>query len=98
MLGGPVAELDTVKAAQVGAGLGRGDDVVDRDGQLGTRQGDWHQRGAELLVLCQRRIHRRAHVWRQALAKKFLRYANAQPGDRIWQRAAEVFGWHLQRG
>jgi hypothetical protein len=45
--------LHAVEAAQVAADLGRGDDVVDRDRQLGARQLHLDELGAELLELGQ---------------------------------------------
>ena len=78
VLGCAVAELDAVEAAQVGRGLGRRDDVVHRDGQLGARQADVNQRGAELFELLERSARGLEHACAHAFTEKFLGHANAQ--------------------
>ena len=82
VLRGSVAELDAVEAAQVDRRLGRGQDVVDRDRQLGARQRDGHAPGAQALVLGQRRVDGRAHAGGDALAQELRRHADAQAVER----------------
>mmetsp|Transcript_68802 Transcript_68802/g.161867 ORF Transcript_68802/g.161867 Transcript_68802/m.161867 type:complete len:253 (-) Transcript_68802:230-988(-) len=95
VLGGAVAELDAIKPAQVGARLGRGNDVVHRNRQLGARQADVHQRGAELLQLGQAGAHRAVHVGRQRRGEELLRQADAQALERLRGRGAFAGRQHL---
>ena len=91
-----MAELDTIKAAEVAAGLGGRNDVVDRNGQLSARQVDLDQLGTELFVLPERRINGGAHVGTQTFAKKFFWNADAQTVKTVVKRAREIFRRHIQ--
>ncbi len=107
VFGGAVAVAHTVVAAQVGAGLGRGDDVVGRNGQLGARQIDVEQGSTQPLALAQGGAHGGQHVGVAAGAKKFARQADAQPlqrlggagtGPGLAEQPGVVFGRVLQAG
>ena len=79
-----MAELDAVEAAQVARRLGRRNDVVDGDRQLGARQRD-RRRGVapSFSYSRQRRVDGRAHAGRHALAEELLRHADAQAVERV---------------
>ncbi len=95
-----MAVTHAVKARQVRRSLCRSDHVVRRDRQLGLRQADVDQRGAELFQLGQRGAYRGAYVIGQAFAKILLGQTDAQAGQRacgicalqrLAEQAAEVF-------
>ena len=71
--------LHAIEAAQVRAGLGRSDDVVHRNRQLGARQAHVHQGGAQLLQLGQTGPDGACSTsGRQAGRKELARQADAQ--------------------
>ncbi|OZB46500.1 MAG: hypothetical protein B7X42_08385 [Thiomonas sp. 14-66-4] len=76
-----VAVAHAVEAREIARRLRRRHQVVGGDGQLGARQGDVHQRGAEACVDVQRRAHRQRDLMAEALGEVLARQADAQPGQ-----------------
>ncbi len=83
VLGGAMAVAHAVETRQVRRGFRRRDHVVHGDRQLGLRQRDLDQRGAECFVLLQGGVDGGAHVVGEARAEVFLRQADAQAGERL---------------
>ena len=75
------AVADAVVARQVGRRLRRRDQVVDRQRQVGVRQADRADLGAQILQRCDRPAHRRLDLGLDALDEVLLRHADAQPSD-----------------
>ena len=98
VVGGAVAVTHTVKAAEVGTGLGRGDHVVGRDRQAGFRQADFNNVGAELLELCHGFVNHAGDVGIQPFGEKLFRQADLQPGNRTGQITGVVFRRALDAG
>ncbi len=78
-----MAETHAVEAAQVGAGLGGGDDVVGRNGEFGQRQRDVHQGGAQALDRLEGVAHGGFDIGGQARAEVLARQADAQAFERL---------------
>ncbi|MPM22387.1 hypothetical protein SDC9_68839 [bioreactor metagenome] len=95
---GAMAELHTVKAREVGRGFRRRDDVVHGNRQLGARQADGHQLGAELFVFLERRVDGGAYVGSQTIAKELFGDADAQACERVVELEREVFGGRVEAG
>ena len=93
-----VAKFHPIKARQVAAGFGCGDDVVGRDGKRRTRQADLDQFGAQLFVFFQCGIDGGAYVVAQAFAKKFFGQADAQAFDAVVQVLLKWLAGHVERG
>ena len=102
-----VAKFHAVKAAQVGAGFGGRDDVVDGNRELGARQRHVHQGGAKFLQLAQGQTHRGFDITGQALRKKLFGQAHAQTQQGLSRRGTrarrlhlgvEVLRWALRTG
>jgi len=81
VLRGAIAVAHAVEAGQVGAGLGRGDDVVGRHRQLHVGQAHFHHLGTEGLVLLDGGLDGGHHGGVTAFAEELLGQADLEAGQ-----------------
>ena len=93
-----VAEAHAVETRQVGAGLGRGDHVVGRDGVLHVRQRDVLDGGAELFQLLDHGHDLLANARVQAGTEVLLGQADTQAGERLGQGCQVVIDRLIDAG